>query len=543
MQIKPSFGYEGSSFFRNAQISISGAKRESADSAETAAVRIKTVRSSAIGPQRTAPHYPARRSANTSDSTLRKAAEQEARLGELFDRSKADIFSGKTEDELFAMAVNSVNMRKIQHSTATMEVKTSSDGRFYTESVSSTVIAGEKGMTQEELIAEAAGVAESGGLDFTFNKYVVKAEVSRAIQVGGANWTSYATNPSSLAFDLQLQNMAAYRAFYNERAEASLTGGELEATMKMLDEEFAIGLDTVVSRFTKNDKAVYMQADLDGVKQSIETIYNEFTDYYSNLIRDGQFDAGIPDESSWLKNCAVYVTGKLRNFSDARDDIADAEPTAAKYGISDLQAMRIMSEVTTASGGSSTREENIGIDLGMDAIKLKMFEMSGISDACKNQMQQSFEIKKELVIAAKNETIAWQRDDYYRQRGYSYDRLDEDVIDSTIKTMLTALEADSLSTGIENAISTVLEDFEARQQAQYESGNVQARYKALDETKLEKYRAQGESRDELRLRGMGYSKSSLLGFHDIAAFNTMAKLFEQPSWYQAGKGAGLDLLV
>ena len=463
-------------------------------------------------------------------------------LDHFFDREPMRIFSGKTDEALRAMAIEPINWLFSENLMAVSSFLEMNDTTNLTPENGADIIHFRIAVNTEQQRIDAAKLtAEQMGADLLFNIDSIRNEIARALQfekgllgfsakaveAGGLVGENHA--PSTLNFDLQLENLAAYSAFYQSKAKEYYSGADLDKIMETLDAEIQKGLQTVVNHVTGNGEARYMQADLTGIKESLVSLFDEYTNYYSGLLRDGTFDPGIAGtEYAWLEDSAVFVVGKLRNHADARNDLVEV---SVKYGPDDVQAMAIMSRLSTVDLSRIMNEEQLGMMLGMDAVLLGMLEAQGVlSDAAKEQLHQSFALLKEKAIGAGNEQIASQRGDVHRDKAVLYDGLDVGAIARSIETMLKALESHRLAEGLQKSISNLLDAFDARQAAQYVNEKVQARYKRFDLTEkmIAELMKMGHSMETLQTIHLGLLEKNF-GYREAASINALASFLGQPN--------------
>jgi hypothetical protein len=319
-----------------------------------------------------------------------------------------------------------------------------------------------------------------------FNRNQIQMELNWATDtVYGTGWTGVSgidhsfqgvvLRPSQLNFHDQVENLAAYYAFYEQQANDLLGGNERTDAMTMVEEEFETALNRVIDSLTLLH---YLGADKEGVADSVRSMFTEQKTRYADLLRSDSFDLGLGKDGEWGAKSAYYVAARLRQQSEP----ADLAGYDAKYSVDDIRSMAVLSKQSFVknAAGQSTNELEIGMWFGMEAAMIESFVRSGrLSDAARSTVMGAFHKTTAEIIRKANENIERAFEDPCTPKEHSITglpimdgSLDLDLTQKALDVMLGSLQDKNMSIGLRRAVSKLDEMYSVRYESQMLRGYV-----------------------------------------------------------------------
>gem|GEM_PF-5324193 len=240
------------------------------------------------------------------------------------------------------------------------------------------------------------------------------------------------------------------------------------------------------SNDSPNASGIYMMGDYvlafgpssGGSPLELEDSINTLKNIYNKLGEDAAKVSDRLDEAlqfiidDFTNKGGVYVQADKDGIADSIRAILNGQE--GKYSIDDMKTMAVLSFERLATGyKGSYSEHSIGALLGYDALSIEMARSSGkLSDAAYKTVQDAFNANANDYIKKMNEYLDWAKNDRYMPKNVAYSPARPESIQKAIDVMLAALDSKDFNQGLRFALRT-LEDMH---NAQRDNNVVDHRY-------------------------------------------------------------------
>ncbi|MCL2222517.1 MAG: hypothetical protein FWC20_09535 [Oscillospiraceae bacterium] len=150
--------------------------------------------------------------------------------------------------------------------------------------------------------------------------------------------------------------------------------------------------------------------------------------------------------------------------------------TEGKYSADDLKTMAVLA-FEAVGGGVTDSEVQLGMRLGMDAMKIQMARDSGrLSDAAYETVRNAFTANADDLIRQMNDFLDAARVDNTMPRNVAYSPARPELVNRAIDVMLGVLENADFNQGLREALSTLENMHNAQRENGLENGMADQRF-------------------------------------------------------------------
>lgn len=268
---------------------------------------------------------------------------------------------------------------------------------------------------------------------------------------------------------------ASEYAQYKTRIERQYTGEERIAELQELDQVFATHIEEAANRFSQKVGG-FLEAN--GVSNEQEAIHNSFLDIYEQrkttyleFINDNSdYAEVIGTEDEWLLTSGDFM-GKQLRYALISEQPEMNNASEHGYSVDELNAagtlVKELTKIQDPSRSSNRSEEELGVELGMAAMKHAMITNHfNLSDHVKSKLDQAFdkfvdhEIEK--VIAHVEQQ---RRDPFVRDKeAYATDYNKQAVL-TIIKKMVENLKTGDVNAAFQSDFSSLTALYKEKMQS------------------------------------------------------------------------------
>jgi hypothetical protein len=214
------------------------------------------------------------------------------------------------------------------------------------------------------------------------------------------------------------------------------------------------------------------EAKLGNLKNLIEHLGDSaanYTDIFDAALQ------GIVDE--FIDRGGVFVQADKDGVAESIRAIFNG--AEGKYTANDLKTMAVLAFETSVGGAYSSgdSEHALGTILGFDALKIEMARNAGmLSDAAYSTVKDVFNAHVDELIKQMNDYLSWANNDAFMPKDVNYSPARPEVVWKTIDFMLKALDGNDFNQSIRATLRGLEDMHNAQRESQIQSGSLDQRY-------------------------------------------------------------------